>query len=260
MKPVHFVACVFATACGLLDLVAATHLASGSEPALCAFLGLACGQLAVLTVWSLRAPLPWLLRMAVPACAAALMSDPLARTTAGNHSVWFLALSLFAAVLALLHGTRHWLAVSLSSAPKSADRSPNASRSGPFQFSLCDLLSVVTLSGILFGLTRLLTVSPHHVRELFCYAIWLAAVSSATCWALAGKSSTVFRLVVLVAVCLLASVMMDRAGHSRGTVFFAIVVTLEAVVVALGIQILALHHPPERRPVWPLAASQARRK
>jgi len=79
MKPTHLLAGLLTIAAVLFEVVVAKRLSTAPDTALMLFLGTACGQLALLSVWCVWGFSAWLIRLLAVLVSAALLSVPLRR-------------------------------------------------------------------------------------------------------------------------------------------------------------------------------------
>ena len=100
MKPIHFIAALFAITVGLLDLVVLTGFRSSYTTPLMLFAGLALGQLALLAFWCVLGGGMGLVRLLAALAAAAGLSHPMARVTGDSWPQWFTLFLLFTACTA----------------------------------------------------------------------------------------------------------------------------------------------------------------
>jgi hypothetical protein len=169
--------------------------------------------------------------------AAAWISWPLAEATSGRWAEWFLLLILYALCvsvpfyLARANGWR-W---QTDGVRRSIDRTTSTWRA---RFSLADLLSLLTLTGLVLGLRSCMAFPWRHLHEVVWYGACLTAVAGGSVWAIASHGSIVRRLGGLSGICLAAGWLMFAGATVRDAWFFTMVAFAEALVICLGLSIM----------------------
>lgn len=237
MKTTHLLAGLLTIAAVLVDLVLASRLKSHPDAAFMWLWGVACGQLALLAVWNVWGSAAWLCRLLGVLAAAAWIGWPLADATSGRWAEWYSLLCLFMVAVSgplYVARARGWrLCV-----PTAEGSSSPPSRAHWTQFSVGDLLSLMTLTGLVLGLRGVAAFPWRHLGEVVCYGMCLTGVASAAVWAMASRRTVAQRVGVLGSICLAAGWAMFGATGVRDPWYFTMVVLAEAMVICLGLTIL----------------------
>ncbi len=237
MKPTHLLAGLLSLAAILLDLVVLTGFESGYETPLMLFLGLAFGQLALLSFWCAWGHRCWLPRFMVTVAAAALLSRPLGQLTAGQSSEWFLLFCLFAICVAA--ATRGVLPQGTVGGDKllAAAAHPRPVRHWS-QFSLGSILSLMTVVGLALGLGRHVAFPAQHALAVAVYGFWLVMIALTGLWALLSRRAVPVRLLLLATLCIVAGLCMAGAERYQSVWFFTMIAFIEAIVICCAITVL----------------------
>lgn len=239
MKTTHLLAGLMALAAIVVDLVLASRLTAHPETSFMLLWGLSCGQLALLVVWSVWGQTAWLIRWLSVVAAAAWVGWPLAEATSGRWTEWFALMCLFGLCVSVpLHvaRARGWT-VHTAGIRLFTDQ-PASIRRG--QFSLADLLSLLTLSALVLGLRSHIAFPWRHWGEVLCYGACLTAVAGGAVWAIASRGGTWRRLGIVSGICLTAGWAMFAFASVRDAWFFTTVAFSEAIVICLGLSIMQM--------------------
>jgi hypothetical protein len=237
MKPTHLLAGLLVIAAVLADLVLASHLPTAPDTALLWLWGSACGQLALLGIWSAWGRTAWLIRLLGVLAAAAFLGAPLSAATNGRWSEWFLILCLFAALVALPLAGARWVGLTASVALSGGHREESIRRPRRSQYSLGGLLSLMTAVGLLCGLREYVAFPWPHVLALASYGTCLALVAFVSVWAMESCRAVATRLLFLTVACVGAGLAMSATELVRNAWFFTLVACLESAVICLGINV-----------------------
>lgn len=239
MKTTHLLAGLMALAAIVVDLVLASRLTTHPNVAFMLLWGLACGQLTLLVVWSVWGQTAWLIRWLSVVAAAAWVGWPLAEATNGRWTEWFALMCLFVLCVSVpchVARVRGWTVHSLDLRPFTDQPAPMRR----VQFSLADLLSLVTLSALILGLRSSVAFPWRHLGEVVCYGACLTVVAGGAVWAIASRNDTWWRLGVVSSICVVAGWAMFAATSVRDAWFFTTVAFSEAIVICLGLSIMQM--------------------
>ena len=237
MKPTHLLAGLLTIAAVLFDVVVAKRLSAAPDTALMLFLGTACGQLALLSVWCVWGFSAWLIRLLAVLVSAALLSVPLAAATSGQWSEWFLVLCLFAGLVGVPLIVARWSGLGAVVTNTDDRRAMPGRRLRRCQYSLGGLLSLMTAVGIGCGLRHHVAFPWPHAWALASYGVCLMCVAVGSVWAMVSRRPVRVRIVVLTWLCLAAGLVMNRAELARDTWFFTLVAFGEAFVICFGLNV-----------------------
>jgi hypothetical protein len=223
----------------VIDLVLASRLTSHPDVSFMLLWGLSCGQLTLLVVWSVWGQTAWLVRWLSVLAAAAWVGWPLAEATNGRWTEWFALMCLFGLCVSVpfqLARARGWTLQTVG--VRLFTDQPASMRRG--QFSLADLMSLVTLSALVLGLRSNVAFPWRHLGEVVCYGVCLTTVAGGSVWAIASHGDTWRRLGMLSGICLGAGWLMFAVASVRDAWFFTTVAFSEAIVICLGLSILQM--------------------
>ncbi|MHB0957835.1 MAG: hypothetical protein ACYC0X_18985 [Pirellulaceae bacterium] len=238
MKPTHLLAGLLVIAALLADRVVAAHLQTAPDMALLLLWGGACGQLALLGMWSVLATTAWLFRLLGVLAGAAYLAAPLSAATSGQWSEWFLVLCMFAGVVGLAVAGARWWGFAVRVTVAGDELQHPLARLGRTQYSLGGLLSLLTAVGLLCGLRDEVAFPWRHAVALASYGTCLTWVALSSVWAMASSRAVALRLIVLTLSCLGAGLVMSSTELVRNIWFFTMVAFLESAVICLGINVL----------------------
>ncbi|MHB8971740.1 MAG: hypothetical protein ACYC3X_01790 [Pirellulaceae bacterium] len=237
MKSTNLLAGLLMVAAVLLDLVLASRLQTAPDTALLLLWGVACGQLALLALWSVLGTTGWLIRLLAVLAAAAFLSAPLSAATPGRWSEWFLVLCLFAGLVGLPLVLARWSGLCARVTTAGDLCGEPAERLRRCQYSLGGLWSLLTTVGLLCGLRPYVAFPWQHAVALASYGTCLTFVALGAVWAMVSPRAVGTRLLVLTLLCVAAGWVMSSAELARNVWFFTTVALLETAVICLGINV-----------------------
>jgi hypothetical protein len=235
MRPTRLLAGLLIFAAAAFDLAVASRWRTAPETALMLLCGAGCGQLALLSVWLVWGASAWLVRLTAVLAAAGLLSLPLAATTGGRWSQWFVVLCLFAGLVGAPLATARWagLAVDTWGVEPDAQRRRLRHR----QYSLAALMSLMTTAALVCGLARHVVFPWPQAAALASYGACLTCVAVASLWAMLSRWLISARITVLTLLCLVAGGLMYRTELTHDLWFFTMVTLLEALVICAGFNV-----------------------
>jgi len=225
----------------LVDLLFAVDWARGeSFPHLPAvvLLGLALAQVGLLSAWLAFGGGPLLLRFGVTFVAVGLLSLPAASTTLPSFPEWLGVFSLYAAMVAIP------LSLVRLSGSRLTIRTPNASRQGEsrlrrWQFSLGDLLALMTVTAVASALARLFEFPQAHAVLVAACCIGFACVTLLSMWSASDRRNWLAQAAVLVLLCPAIGAALGRLSGPPAYCWpFAIMTFVQAGLVFLSVGIL----------------------
>lgn len=237
MKTTHLLAGLLALAALVVDLVLASRLTAHPDTSLMLLWGLSCGQLALLVVWSVWGKAAWLIRWLTVVAAAAGVGWPLAEATSGRWTEWFALMCLFGLCVSVpchVARARGWCLQ--TAGIRLCTDQPASIRRG--QFSLADLLSLLTFSALVLGLRTSVAFPWRHLIEVVCYGVCLTTVAGGSLWAMASRGDTWWRLAMLCGICMVAGWAMFAATSARDPWFYTTVAFSEAIVICMGLSVM----------------------
>lgn len=240
MKPIHLLAALFGALTLVIDLMIVREFAHRFEIALMLFLGVASGQLALLTCWCVQGAGSWAVRFAVTLAAAVGLSQPLGTATGGSWTQWWTLWCLFCGATGGAMLLLRLCGISLGMADRRpADDQPAGDRRWS-QFSLSGLMAVMTASALLLGLHRHVEFPAHDAGAMIGYSCGLTVVALATLAVMRWRVAVLLPLIGLGALCLLVGLVMAHVGPPSHVWFFTCVAWLEAFVICAGLAVVQL--------------------
>lgn len=235
MRPTRRLAGLLILAAVSFDLAVASRWHTAPEASLMLLCGAGCGQLALLSVWLVWGTSAWLVRLAAVLAAAGLLSLPLAATTAGRWSQWFVVLCLFAVLVGATLGAAR--CAGLAVATWGVEPAGGRRRLRHQQYSLAALMSLMTTAALACGLARHVAFPWPHAAALASYGACLTCVAVASLWAMLSRRRIGARIAALTLLCLAAGAWMYRTELTHDLWFFTMVAMIEALVICVGFNV-----------------------